>query len=133
MYKSKKEIFSGSSYPEVAKKALRLLNSLRSQTKRRPYLRSKYFKKDKIFLDYFWFHLKQKNLRDQTRRLKFFACALDLIRNCQEKPKTKKNPNNPSQILHRFTGVTHKGLRFAIQIREERNGQKSLVSFFPIQ
>ena len=97
-------------------------------------MRSAYFKKDKIFLDYFWQHLWQKNWRDRVRRLKYYPCALDMIRSSRVEPISKQNPNKPVEILHRFAGITKNKELFFIQIKEDRRtDQKSLISIFPAE
>ncbi|MDO8430482.1 MAG: hypothetical protein Q7S72_00620, partial [Candidatus Taylorbacteria bacterium] len=70
-YETKIKKLSGTSYDEVYPQAISIYKKLASKTKRRPYLRSKYFNKEKIFLDYFWTHIILKNRRDRTRRLKY--------------------------------------------------------------
>ena len=93
---------------------------------------SLYFKKGKVFLGLFWEHLNQKNWRDRLRRLKFFPCAVDLIRNSKFEPSSKQNPNNPSELLHRFTGVSKDGELFYAQIKEDKKSdQKWFLSVFP--
>ena len=131
-YKTKSIILAGTSYKEISKKAFGLYNGIRRKTKRRPYIRSAYFKKDKIFLDYFWQHLWGKNWRDRVRRLKYYPCALDLIKNSRGDPTSKQNPNNSAEILHRFAGITRTKELFFIQIKEDKKtDQKSLISIFP--
>lgn len=53
VYITKKSKLSGSDFFEVRKKAERYYSTLTYKTKRRTYVRSAYFKKDKIFLIYF--------------------------------------------------------------------------------
>lgn len=60
-YSTKVKPFSGTDYHELISKALLLYKKIKKYTKRKPYIRSAYFKKDKIFIDYFWSHLKQKS------------------------------------------------------------------------
>ena len=97
-------------------------------------MRSVYFKKEKIFLELFWRHLyEKKNFRDQLRRMKYFACAIDLIRNSHFEPISKENPNRRSEILHRFAGATIDDDLFFVQIKEDkRTGQKWFMSVFSI-
>jgi hypothetical protein len=58
--------------------ARREYHLVQKRTPRRvPYIRSKYFKKDKVFLNTFWDHLKQKHPSEQAKRLKFYLAALD--------------------------------------------------------
>ena len=124
---------TGSSFKEVNKKALNFYSHIKGNTKRRPYIRSSYFNSEKIFLDLYWRHLhEKKNLRDKTRRLKYFPCSIELMTKCNFKPETKGNPNNKSEILHRFTGVTRAGEEFIVQIKENKKSrQKYLISTFP--
>ena len=132
-YKSKAAKITGTSFHEVYRKAFLLYKELKSKTKRRPYIRSAYFKKEKVFLELFWIHLKEKNnLQDKTRRLKFFACATDLIRNSKVKPTIKKNPNRLSENLYRFNGLSKDNEVFYVQIKEgSKSKQKWLISVFP--
>lgn len=133
-FKTKSVVLRGTSYKEISKKAFVLYNEIRRKTKRRPYIRSAYFKKDKIFLGLFWNHLRSKNYWDQTRRMKFFGCAIELIRNSRFEPTSKENPNKPNEILHRFAGTTKDNDLFFVQIKEEkRTGEKWLASVFPIE
>jgi hypothetical protein len=97
-------------------------------------LRSAYFKKEKVFLDYFWQHLQEKNWRDRTRRLQFYPCALDLIRNSRVRPTFQINLNNPSERLHRFLGMTKNKEAFAVQIKEDlRRKEKHFIAVFPFE
>jgi hypothetical protein len=55
-----------------------------------------------------------------------------LIKNSKFEPITKENPNKPSEILHRFAGVTKDNDLFFVHIKEDkRSGQKWLMSVFP--
>lgn len=133
-FKTKSAILSGTDYKEISKKYFNLYNEVRRKTKRRPYVRSAYFNKDKIFLSLFWSHLHNKNYWDQMRRMKFFGCAIELIKNSHLEPTSKENPNKPAEILHRFAGTTKNNDLFFIQIKEnKRTGEKWLISVFPIE
>jgi hypothetical protein len=133
IYHVKARKLSGTTYADVHKKSLVLYRRIRKKTKRRPYVRSAYFKKDKIFLDAFWLHLYEKlNLRDKTRRLKYFSCAIELIEKSRIEPVSKENPNKRSEILHRFAGVTKENDLFFVQIKEYKHtGKKLFMSVFP--
>jgi len=133
-YRTKTKKLSGSDFHEVHRRALNLYKEIKKKTKRRPYIRSAYFKKDKIFLELFWQHLFDKpNWRDRTRRLKYFPCAIELIRKSGFEPESKENPNKRTEILHRFGGVTKENDMFFAQIKEDkRTGQKFLISVFPL-
>ncbi len=133
IYQTKVKKLSGTSYDEVYPQAISIYKKICSKTKRRPHIRSKFFKKEKIFLDYFWDHLRTKNPRDRSRRLKYYECALDLIKNSKIPPTSKINPNKSSEILHRFTGKTENNDPFYVQITEHiRKKNKHLTSVFPI-
>ena len=133
VYRTRAKSLPGTRWAEVYKKAFLLYKQIRSRTKRRPYIKSAYFKKDKVFLELFWHHLHEKqNLRDKTRRLKYFSCSLDLIQNSTFEPVSKENPNNNGEILHRFAGTTADNDLFFVQIKEEkRSAKKWLMSCFP--
>ncbi len=132
IYQVKTKKFTGTQYAEIYKKAFVIYKKIKSKTKRRPYIRSAYFDKEKIFLELFWQHLHEKlNFRDKARRVKYFACAIELIQNSKYEPSTKINPNKKSETLYRFSGVLNTGEIFYVQIKEEKDGQKWLVSVFP--
>lgn len=132
-YKAHSQSLSGSNYAEIRKKANRIFHQLKSKTKRKPYIRSSYFKKEKIFLDLFWSHLYEKNYWDQIRRMKFFPCAIELIQKSRFEPISKENPNNTSEILHRFAGISSESELFFVQIKENKaSSKKSLISVFPL-
>lgn len=131
-YKTKVKPLLGTSYHEISRKALGLYKQIQKKSKRRPYIRSAYFKKQKVFLGLFWSHLHQKNPWDRMRRMKFFACGLELIAKTPFDPISKENPNKREEILHRFFGVTFNNEAFSVQIKEnKRNGEKYLISVFP--
>lgn len=132
VYQTKAGIIPGTSFKTVEKIALKLFKKIKSKTKRTPYIRSAYFKKEKVFLNIFWSHLHQRNEKDKTRRLKNFECAIDLIKNSKIEPSIKENPNNKSELLYRFIGKTRGGEIFVVQIKMNRNNKKKyLISVFP--
>lgn len=135
IYITKISPIPGTNYSEVYKHAFGFYNKIKKKTKRRPYVRSAYFKKDKIFLPLFWNHLHEKlNHRDKTRRVKYFLCAIELIENSTLDPESKRNVDRQSEILHRFAGKTKDEKLFFVQIKEEkRSGEKWLVSVFPVE
>ncbi|MEK7064339.1 MAG: hypothetical protein AAB973_01895 [Patescibacteria group bacterium] len=132
-YQTKTSIVSGSEYKEVHKKILDYFQTIKAKTKRKPYVRSPFFHKEKVFFDFFWTHLFQKsNWKDRTRRLKFFPAAVDLIKNTHQRPESKPNPNKKSETLHRFAGLTKEKQLFFVQIKEnKRTKTKQLISIFP--
>ena len=132
LYKTSKSTLPGSNFREIRKNADKVLQKIRKNTKRKPFIRSKYFKKEKIFLNLFWQHLFGKHQGDRTRRIKYMGCAIDLIKNSVLDPSTKENPNNRSELLHRFSGITKNKDIFHVQIKEnKRTGRKDLISIFP--
>lgn len=132
-YRVKSKKLAGTNYSEIYKKAHSYYEKIRKRSKRRTYVRSSYFNKDKIFLAIFWQHLHEKwNLKDKTRRVKYFICAIDLIQNGKFDPISKENPNKRTEMLHRFAGVTQDEEIFFIHIKEDKKtSQKYLISIFP--
>lgn len=133
IYRSKTKKLSGSDYREVHRQAFALYKEVKEKTKRRPYIRSVYFNRDKIFLETYWQHLYEKeNFRDKIRRMKYFPCAVELIKKSRMEPTSKENPNKRNEILHRFAGATEENELFFVQIREyKKTGEKWLMSIFP--
>jgi len=134
IYRTKTAKLAGTDYHEVIRKARRVYKDIASKSKRKPYIRSAYFKKEKVFLDYFWQHLQEKNWRDRRRRLHFYTCALDLIRNSHIAPVTVRNPNRPSEKLYRFSGITKNKEVFVVQVKEDVNrNEKYFISVYPTE
>lgn len=133
VYKSKYGKLPGTSYAELIRFARQEYHAIQKQTPRRvPYVRSRYFTKDKVFLNTFWEHLKQKRLIEQTNRLKYYKCALDLLRNTSYTPESVFEKNNKGVLLHRFTGQTAEGAYFYVQVKDNRRtGRKEFMSVFP--
>jgi hypothetical protein len=129
-YQTKSRRLPGSNYKELREHALKIYKQIEQQTKRRPYIRSAYFKKEKIFFDYFWDHLWQKKARDRMKRLPYFLVAIELIKYSRIKPSSKLNPNVKNEILHRFAGITKDKRIFYVQIKENKKGKKYFMSCF---
>jgi len=122
----------GTSYSEVFKHAHQTFEIIRKRTKRQPYVRSAFFKKDKIFFNIFWKHMFEKSFKVRTERLKYFSAAVALIRQSRVNPYSKENSANREEILHRFYGKTKAGQKFIVQIKEnKRTKAKHLMSMFP--
>ncbi len=114
------------------REARKLYHTIQKQTKRQPYVRSSYFSKDKIFINTFWQHLEQKRRSDQTRRLKLYLCAIDLLRNTRLDPNTIFSNEKPREVLHRFVGTTKEGSLFYVQVKQnKKSGRKDFMSVFP--
>ena len=133
IYKSKYGKLSGTSLTEVMTAARREYHTIQKRTSRRiPYVRSSYFSKDKVFLNTFWDHLKQKHPADQMRRLKLYLAAIDLIRNSKGTPDTIFTKEDMDTLLHRFHGVAKDGDYFSVQIKQnKRTNRKEFMSVFP--
>ncbi len=133
IFKSKYGKLPGTSYDELIGLARYEYHLIQKRTPRRkPYVRSKYFTKDKIFINLFWDHLDQKIPIDRVRRLKLYINGIDLIRNSPYAPDTMQNPNNRNESLHRFAGLTASGEKFYVQIKEnKRTARKDFISVFP--
>jgi hypothetical protein len=132
IYKSKYEPLPGSSYDEVIPRAHREHNAIRRRTKRQPYVRSRYFNKDKVFLNIFWNHLVQKRRGEQTARARLYLCAIDLLRNTPHSPDSIFSYENPNTVLHRFYGATNGDQLFYVQVRQnKKSGRKDFMSVFP--
>jgi hypothetical protein len=133
-YSSKYNQIPTTSHAHVMHAARYEYHKVQKRTPRRqPYVKSKYFKGDKVFINQFWEHLKQKKIGDQLRRTRLFVCALDLIRYSTYAPDTVYKYEDPNISLHRFYGVTKGGVAYCVQIREDkRSGRKDFMSVFPI-
>ncbi len=122
---------SATRYADLIKQVRRMYHDIEKQTKRRPYIRSAYFDKEKIFFDFYWRHLDQKSFVERRKRLRYFACGIELIKNSRLEPLTKPNPNRRSETLHRFAGLTKDNELFFVQIKEDtKTKQKYLMSVF---
>ena len=130
-YNTKYPQLSGSSYNEVLKRARQEYNVIAHSTKRQPYIKSKYFNGNKVFLNVFWDHVMQKRLKERTRRLRFYRAALDVLRHSQITPETTFNADDRNISLHRFYGITKDGIYFCVQVKEDkRTGRKDFMSVF---
>ena len=133
MYKSKYGRTAGTSYGEIYPRVLSVYKQVRAHTRRQPYVRSRYFSRDKVFLAYFWQHLRQKNFKDRARRLRYFEAGLDVLRNTTYTPSTKQSPTDANELFHRFAGATKEDELFYVQIKENnKTGRKDLISVFPV-
>lgn len=133
MYRCKAEQLRGSSLDEIMKQARRDYHTIQKRSPRRaPYVRSSYFRKDKVFINNFWDHLNQKSPRERVRRLKLYRCAIELIRNNTYASDSFQNPVNADEMLHRFYGISGEGQKFAVQIKDnKKTNRKDFLSVFP--
>lgn len=131
-YRCKTASLTGHRFVDIMPQARRVFRTLQKQTKRRPYVRSPYFYKDKIFFDFFWQHMQQKSVIDRARRLKYLPCTLELMRNSRHDPVSFIDVNQPGIIKHEFLGTAPNGVRFAVIVQEDRKtDKKQLLSLYP--
>jgi hypothetical protein len=128
-YQTKAKKVAGTNLGEVYENASRIYREIASRSKRRPYVRSTYFKKEKIFFDYFWDHLRQKLPKERFRRLKYFKASIELIKNSKNQPVLKENIDKKG-ILYRFSGLTAEKETFFVQIKEDKKKKKYFMSCF---
>ncbi len=133
IYQTKTKPVAGTNYTDVYKKSFEFHERIRKKSKRRPYIRSAYFNRQKIFLGIFWSHLHAKlNYRDKTRRAKLFPCAVELIQHSRCQPFIQQSLEEPDELLYRFAGITPDQQLFIVQIKKNmRSGGKRLISVFP--
>jgi hypothetical protein len=132
IFQSKFAHLKTDNYNDLERQARKLHQQIVARTKRNPYVKSKYFANQKIFVNLFWNHLNEKHRIERKRRLVFYKCAIDLLRNSTKAPDSKINPKNPREVLHRFYGKSSDGMHFAVQVRESlRNDNKFFMSVFP--
>lgn len=131
VYQSKFNRIPGTDYAEATKNARREYSKVQKSTKRQPYVRSRYFSKDKIFINIFWNHLAQKRKGEQIVRAKLLLVALDLLRNTTFDPESIFEKGS---ALHRFYGVTADKVDFAVQVKHDlKTGRKDFMSVFPLK
>lgn len=123
-YHSRFGLLPGTSLSEVYRHAKHLLQQHTHKTRRKPYIRSAYFTKRKVFTNIFWSHLQDKGPRERYERLKYFAVAVDLIEHSRNKPSVLANPNKPAEVLHRFFGITKDKQSFVVQIKENKRSKR---------
>ena len=130
VYRCKTKVFPGTDFAEVMVPARQLFHQYEANTRRQANIKSPLFGKDKIFLAAFWEHIAKKNRKDKTRRLKFYACALELISKATIQPESQPYKDKQS-TLYRFSGRAAGGQEFVVQISQNKNGRKYFTSVFP--
>lgn len=130
-YKTKSKKVIGTSYGEIMRNAFVIFDEIKKKTKRRPYIRSAYFRKEKVFLDYFREHLFQKLPKERTRRLRYFKAACELIKDSKIDPVEKIESSEKKEVLYRFAGLTQDNDLFYVQIKEDKRKRKYFMSCFP--
>lgn len=89
VYIVKANKLKGSNYGEIHKKAFAQYLIIKKRSKRRPYIRSAYFRKDKIFLNLFWSHLGDKfSHKDKIRICGHYSRKREVL--CPNQGKQEK-------------------------------------------
>lgn len=133
IYRSRYTKYQGT-HAEAVAAARREYHAIQKRTPRRaPYVRSQYFRKDKIFINTFWDHLKQKAPAERSARIRFYHCALDLLRNTSIAPVITKSQESDIELC-RFYGQTTDGIYFCVQVKSNiRNHRKDFMSVFSVR
>lgn len=134
IYQSKYNQLPGTSHQEAIKSARYCHQKVQNTNPRRKtFVRSKYFKGDKVFLAQFWPHLMQKRRGDQIRRAKLYLCALDLLRNTSHSSSMVVEKGHLESVLIRFEGRTKDGILYIVQVKYNiRSERKDLISVYPV-
>lgn len=127
-YRVKVLPLKGSRYAAIRKQALLIFKSLTKKTKRTPYIRSKYFNKEKVFINLLIPHFFDKKPYQRIERFRLVPCGIELIKKSNKKPFIKKIK---SEKLFRFFGKTTQNSVFIVQIKEDYRGRKYWMSIFP--
>lgn len=132
-YRTKSKKIAGTSYSEVTRGAFVVFDEIKKKSKRKPYIKSAYFKKEKVFFEYFREHLFQKSAKERMKRLKYFRAACELIKDSRIGPIEKTESFEKKEILYRFSGMTAEKDLFYVQVKEDRRKRKYFMSCFPLE
>jgi hypothetical protein len=77
----------------------------------------------------FWQYIGFKNAGDRGRRVAYFGCGVELIRNTNCKPEMKIDPNSKQKLIQ-LGGVTPSGQKFIVHIKRDSN-HYYFMSVFP--
>lgn len=128
VYHTKCEALSGTSWKETHAAAKDAHKSYIGSARRRAYIRSPLFQRDKVFIDTYWRTLGTRNFRDRQRRLSFLPCGLELIKHAHF---SKQEVVESKRRYYHFDGVTPAGKSFSVHIKEDGAGRRYLMSVFP--
>jgi len=123
--------FKARTYEDAKKKAENLLQIIQGKSKRKFHVRARYFAKQKVFFDYFWFHIIQKPIAQRKSRLRLLPCAIELIEQSTFYPTAKINPDKKSETLFRLYGKTSFDEVFVVQIKQTKKRSLQFMSVFP--
>ena len=133
LYQCATRPLAGHRFIAIIPEVRRIFRTIQKRTKRKPYVRSAYFGKNKIFFDFFWQHMQEKLPSDRARRLIYFPCAIELLRNSRYDPETFIDSRYPNVIKHRFKGVTPDGKQFGVVVHEDRKtDKKQLLTMYAL-
>lgn len=132
-YKCRMHPLPGSSAEELTRLARKHYHQIQKRTPRRtPYVRAKYFQADKIFINNYWDHLKQKSRKERVARLRLYPCALEVLQQSTFPPVVTRLSISPHKSYFRFLGKTNTS-NFYVQVQvNNKSGRKDLMSAFPI-
>lgn len=134
IFQTNESLITGSTYGDVKNRAFLIYFDIKSKSKRKPYVRSAYFNREKVFLNIYWDHIFQKSPKERYERLKYFKASIYLINNSRNDPEIKQNKINKEEIQYRFYGKTIEKDVFCVQIKENvKNNKKYFISNFPIK
>jgi hypothetical protein len=134
-FQSRYETLRGANDKEVFYEARQVFRKYDNK-RRLPYVRSKYFNGQKVFLNMFYRHLNEKSAAEHRRRIIFVRCAIDLIKNSMVPPVPPgKNAtfDGRKDEHFRFQGMTKSGVKFAVQIACNKKNNHYFMSCFPIR
>jgi len=131
-YQSKYDRLRGSNDKEAFYEARRIFRKYDNK-RRQPYVRSKYFNGQKVFLNMFYIHLGQKSPSEQRKRISFVACAIDLLQNTRVPPLFSDSFDGRRGEYYRFQGATKSGEKFAVQVVKDKKDNRYFMSCFPIR
>ena len=129
-YQSKLPTLQGSNDKELFYEARQFFRQYDNK-RRLPYIRSKYFNGQKVFLSMFYKHLSQKSYPEQRRRIKFLPAAIDLVKNSKV-PPIITGDGRPDEY-YRFQGLSKNHQKFAVQIMKDKKQNRYFMSCFPLK
>ncbi|MCL2451686.1 hypothetical protein FWD20_02320 [Candidatus Saccharibacteria bacterium] len=128
-YQSRCDRIKGTNYTEVREKAWAIYRDIDIQTGgRNTYVRSAYFKKEKVFLKTYWNHLYDLVLGQRIKRMPYYAATIDLLKNSHVEPEVFYRMR---EKYYRFYGITRDKHEFVVQVKENKKGEKFHMSSFP--
>ena len=128
VHQAKTRKITNNHYSDIEKSARKIYTNIARRSKRNPYVRSRYFDGEKVFLKLFWEHLHQKHRYERRKRLRFYPCAIELLERNTHKPNII---HGSRETLYRFAGVTPNNEVFYVQVKKDTKSDKYFMSVFP--